>query len=63
LNGLSEKTQVVLFTHHRHLVELAKNATGAEIVEWAAKESIAHMHEGGQSLLDGTLLSALAGTV
>jgi uncharacterized protein YhaN len=33
LNDLSAKTQIVFFTHHRHLVELAKRATGATVVE------------------------------
>ena len=33
LNDLSAKTQVVFFTHHGHLVELAKRATGAAVME------------------------------
>jgi uncharacterized protein YhaN len=33
LNDLSAKTQIVFFTHHRHLVELAGKATGAAVVE------------------------------
>jgi uncharacterized protein YhaN len=33
LNDLSAKTQIVFFTHHRHLVELAGRATGAAVVE------------------------------
>ena len=27
------RTQIVFFTHHRHLVELAKSTTGAAVVE------------------------------
>ena len=33
LNDLSAKTQIVFFTHHRHLVELAKRATEATVME------------------------------
>jgi uncharacterized protein YhaN len=33
LNDLSAKTQVVFFTHHGRLVELAKRATGAAVME------------------------------
>jgi len=33
LDELSQKTQIVFFTHHRHLVELAKKTTGAAVVE------------------------------
>jgi uncharacterized protein YhaN len=33
LNDLSAKTQIVFFTHHRHLAELAKRATEAAVVE------------------------------
>jgi uncharacterized protein YhaN len=33
LNELSAKTQIVFFTHHRHLVELAKGAAQPAVVE------------------------------
>src|ERR1035441_8100192 len=33
LNDLSEKTQIVFFTHHRHLVEVAKKGTAAAAAE------------------------------
>ena len=33
LNELSARTQIVFFTHHHHLVDLAKSATQAAVVE------------------------------
>ena len=33
LNDLSARTQIVFFTHHHHLVDLAKSATQAAVVE------------------------------
>jgi hypothetical protein len=33
LNGLSAQTQVIFFTHHRHLVELASSCTNAAMAE------------------------------
>jgi uncharacterized protein YhaN len=33
LKEMSAKTQIVFFTHHRHLVELAKDAAKVSVVE------------------------------
>ena len=33
LADLSQKTQVIFFTHHRHLVALAKNSVAPELME------------------------------
>src|ERR1017187_8216799 len=33
LNGMSAKTQVVFFTHHQHLVNLAESATQAAVMK------------------------------
>jgi uncharacterized protein YhaN len=31
LSGLAQKTQVLFFTHHQHLLNVANRATGAEV--------------------------------